>query len=249
MPDDYELYFEYGFEDCDEDADQYECAEECDEDEDYAWCDVIARCEEHNYCCEDDCLLVEGANDEDDCNDDCDDYADYCLGNYWDGPSNYWCIEDDCDYELDECNTDCGVDVPCEADCTDDYDDCMPYEDCDQTETNCEEDCDEVHSGYNEGCYATCTADYELCDCDYTLDECEDTCDTTHSGYDAGCYAACGVCPEVTCYGGNWSACDAECNSIYTTAKIPCAGDLGCIGPLYDDYEDCEDVCLDVCSP
>lgn len=40
-PEDYADYFEYGFEDCDEDADQYECMEECIHaryPEDYAHC-------------------------------------------------------------------------------------------------------------------------------------------------------------------------------------------------------------------
>jgi len=39
VPDNFDMYFDYGMEDCDEDAATEYCDEECDDDADLAWCD------------------------------------------------------------------------------------------------------------------------------------------------------------------------------------------------------------------
>lgn len=38
-PEDYDLYFDYGVEDCDEDSLQYDCEEECDDDPSLTFCE------------------------------------------------------------------------------------------------------------------------------------------------------------------------------------------------------------------
>lgn len=39
VPDNFDMYFDYGMEDCDEDANTEYCDEECDDDDAYAWCE------------------------------------------------------------------------------------------------------------------------------------------------------------------------------------------------------------------
>lgn len=175
-------------------------------------------------CCVSDCAAdVVGVNDEQDCYNDCDDYAAACRAGAWDGPGVYDCVWTYCDDIRTPCVEDCDVDQECEDDCDADYDACLPYETCVETKENCDARCDG-----DTDCEGKCTEDYDICECASDEDECLAACNPTEKARedftvgDDNCEAACRMCLGY-CYGGDLDECNSGCTTTHTTDYAACA--------------------------